>query len=114
MLAGTKIQLALLKVIMSKFSGLFLFVFGLALSCQPLVTAQEKTQDSKSYYPLKVGNKWTYQIESDAVPKGSSKLIHQIAKIEKKNGVSLAQLEIIARDKEIRDKNVRAKYLKAN
>lgn len=99
MLAGTKIQLTLLKATMSKFLGLILFVFGLALSCQPVATAQEKTQDSKSYYPLKVGNKWTYQIESDAVPKGSSKLIHQIAKIEKKNGVSLAQLEIVARDK---------------
>jgi hypothetical protein len=99
MLAGTKIQLTLLKATMSKFLGLILFVFGLALSCQPVATAQEKTQDSKSYYPLKVGNKWTYQIESDAVPKGSSKLIHQIAKIDKKAGVSLAQLEIVARDK---------------
>jgi len=77
---------------MSKFSGLLLFVFGLALSCQPLATAQEKKQDSKSYYPLKVGNKWTYQIESDTAAKGS-KLINQIAKIEKIDGVSLSRLE---------------------
>jgi hypothetical protein len=84
---------------MCKFSGLILFVFGLALSCQPLATAQEKTQDSKSYYPLKAGNKWTYQIESDSVAKGSAKLINQIAKIEKIDGVSLARLETIAKGK---------------
>lgn len=84
---------------MSKFSGLVLFVFGLALSCQPLATAQEKTQDSKSYYPLKAGNKWTYQIESDSVAKGSANLINQIAKIEKIDGVSLARLETIAKGK---------------
>ena len=77
---------------MSKLSGLIIFVFGLALSCQPLATAQEKTQESKSYYPLKAGNKWTYQIESDTAAKGS-KLINQIAKIEKINGVSLSRLE---------------------
>jgi|694.fasta_scaffold16335_7 hypothetical protein len=84
---------------MCKFSGLILFVFGLALSCQPLATAQEKTQDSKSYYPLKAGNKWTYQIESDSVAKGSANLINQIAKIEKIDGVSLARLETIAKGK---------------
>ena len=99
MLASTKIQLTLLKATMSKFLGLILFVFGLALSCQPLATAQEKTQDSKSYYPLKVGNKWTYQIESDAVAKGSSKLMNQIAKIEKIDGVSLSRLETTAKGK---------------
>ena len=99
MLASTKIQLTLLKVIMSKFSGLLLFVFGLALSCQPVATAQEKKQDSKSYYPLKVGNKWTYQVESDAVPKGNSKLMNQIAKIEKIDGVSLSRLETTAKGK---------------
>lgn len=97
-MAGTKIQLTLLKVIMSKLSGLILFVFGLALSCQPLATAQEKTQDSKSYYPLKAGNKWTYQIESDTAAKGS-KLINQIAKIEKIDGVSLSRLETTAKGK---------------
>jgi hypothetical protein len=84
---------------MCKFSGLILFVFGLALSCQPLATAQEKTQDSKSYYPLKAGNKWTYQIESDSVAKGSANLINQIAKIEKIDGVYLARLETIAKGK---------------
>lgn len=82
---------------MSKLSGLILFTFGLALLCQPLATAQEKSQESKSYYPLKAGNKWTYQIESDAVAKGSAKLTYQIAKIEKIDGVSLARLETIAR-----------------
>ena len=83
---------------MSKLSGLILFVFGLTLSCQPLATAQENTQDSKSYYPLKAGNKWTYQIESDTAAKGS-KLINQIAKIEKIDGVSLSRLETTAKGK---------------
>ncbi|MCY2940148.1 MAG: hypothetical protein NTV50_00590 [Planctomycetota bacterium] len=83
---------------MSKLSGIILFVFGLALSCQPLATAQEKTQETKSYYPLKAGNKWTYQIESDTAAKGS-KLINQIAKIEKIDGVSLSRLETTAKGK---------------
>lgn len=83
---------------MSKFLGLILFVFCFALSCQPLATAQEKTQDSKSYYPLKAGNKWTYQIESDAAAKGS-KLINQIAKMEKIDGVPLFRLETTVKGK---------------
>lgn len=91
-------QLTLLKATMSKFLGLILFVFGLALPCQPLATAQEKKQDSKSYYPIKAGNKWTYQIESDTAAKGS-KLINQIAKIEKIDGVSLSRLETTAKGK---------------
>ncbi len=99
MLAGTKVQLTLLKAIMSKFSGLILLVFGLALSCQSLATAQEKKQESKAYYPLKAGNKWTYQIDSDAVAKGSAKLSNQIAKMEKIDGVSLFRLETTAKEK---------------
>lgn len=80
---------------MSKITGLILFVLGLILSCQPLATAQEP----KSYYPLKAGNKWTYQIESDSVAKGTAKLINQIAKIEKIDGVSLARMETTAKGK---------------
>lgn len=84
---------------MSKFSGLILLIFGLALSCQPLATAQEKKQESKSFYPLKAGNKWTYQIDSDAVAKGSAKLVNEIAKMEKIDGVSLARLETTAKER---------------
>lgn len=83
---------------MSKLPGMILFLFVLALSCQPLATAQEKTQESKSYYPLKAGNKWTYQIESDTAAKGS-KLINQIAKMEKIDGVPLFRLETTAKRK---------------
>lgn len=83
---------------MSKLPGMILFLFVLALSCQPLATAQEKTQESKSYYPLKAGNKWTYQIESDTAAKGS-KLINQIAKMEKIDGVPLFRLETTAKER---------------
>lgn len=61
--------------------------------------AQEKSQNEKSYYPLNAGNKWTYQIESDNIPKGSAKLVNQIAKIEKIDNVSLARLETTAKDR---------------
>lgn len=61
--------------------------------------AQEKSQNEKSYYPLNAGNKWTYQIESDNIPKGSAKLVNQIAKIEKIDNVSLARLETTAKER---------------
>jgi len=80
---------------MSKFSGLVLLVFGLMLSFQAPVKAQE----SRSYYPLKVGNKWTYQIESDTIAKGTAKLTNQIAKIEKIDEVPLSRLETTAKGK---------------
>lgn len=83
---------------MSKYSALVLVVLGASFWVSTGI-AQEKSQNEKSYYPLNAGNKWTYQIESDNIPKGSAKLVNQIAKIEKIDNVSLARLETTAKDR---------------
>lgn len=83
---------------MSKYSALVLVVLGASFWVST-VNAQEKSQNEKSYYPLNAGNKWTYQIESDNIPKGSAKLVNQIAKIEKIDNVSLARLETTAKER---------------
>lgn len=83
---------------MSKYSALVLVVLGASFWVST-GNAQEKSQNEKSYYPLNAGNKWTYQIESDNIPKGSAKLVNQIAKIEKIDNVSLARLETTAKDR---------------
>ncbi|MFM7096351.1 MAG: hypothetical protein ACKO16_02935 [Gemmataceae bacterium] len=83
---------------MSKYSALVLVVLG-ATFWVSTGNAQEKSQNEKSYYPLNAGNKWTYQIESDNIPKGSAKLVNQIAKIEKIDNVSLARLETTAKER---------------
>ena len=83
---------------MSKYSALVLVVLGASFWVST-GNAQEKSQNEKSYYPLNAGNKWTYQIESDNIPKGSAKLVNQIAKIEKIDNVSLARLETTAKER---------------
>ena len=83
---------------MSKYSALVLVVLGASFWVSTGI-AQEKSQNEKSYYPLNAGNKWTYQIESDNIPKGSAKLVNQIAKIEKIDNVSLARLETTAKER---------------
>lgn len=83
---------------MSKYSALVLVVLGATFWVSTGI-AQEKSQNEKSYYPLNAGNKWTYQIESDNIPKGSAKLVNQIAKIEKIDNVSLARLETTAKER---------------
>ena len=46
-----------------------------------------------NFYPLKVGTKWHYQVDTGTGPKGT--MVNQIAKIENIDGKDLARLESV-------------------
>lgn len=63
-------------------------------------------QDKKApnYYPLELGNQWTFHVEAGG---NTAKAVARVAKIEKINGVSLAFLEASVNGKVVANEDLR-------
>jgi hypothetical protein len=71
-------------------TGIFLLVATTLPSAAQVASEKTKLPD---YYPLKVGTKWTYEVDAGTAQK--VQVTNQIAKIETIDGKSLARLETV-------------------
>ncbi len=83
----------------------------LLLLAAPFINAQDKKGKgdkdpggADNYYPLEVGNKWTFNV---AVAGNSVTAISSIVKIEMINGKSMARLEAAIKDKVVANEHLR-------
>jgi hypothetical protein len=79
------------EVLVMKYLSFALLAVPLALVVGPARAADEKLAESP-YYPLKVGNAWTYKI-------GDTKFVLKVAKFEEKNKQLCARIEMSVNDK---------------